>query len=187
MDEDIKILASKYSKLKSPSDAEETGLHTYTIGVLHSYARLKELNYDESKWSRDWEERYAEVKSITIDMCDGKLKDSGQWLAEYYFNNLVQRLDVAFERVAKRVLHAGGSHTKDVIPKLRTIEGYKNDWAEAWEYLRDKEANLIKHDNPGQFDSPERSNLKKLEHIIHCLIDVIDWAQSQPKKSSEYE
>lgn len=181
MDDHIKKIAVKFSKLKSPSDEEDLGLHTFTMGAIYSYARLNELNYDEQTWgNRDWNKRYEEVNKITKYLSEGKINRSSQWLAEYYYNNLVHRLDVAFERVAKRILH-NGSNMRNAIRSLESKPGYKTEWANAWEKVRDKEANPIKHHSPQKLLSPNRLNLKELENVIFCLIDAIKWAQSQPK------
>lgn len=181
MDEDIKKMAMKFSKLAPPSSDEETGLHTYTMGALYSYACLKEHNYDESEWgNRDWNVRYKEVYETTKDLCGGKSIKSGQWLAEYYYNNLIHRLDVTFERIANRVMHVKGVGIKDAIPVLKSINGYKDVWAKAWIDVREDEANPIKHRSPEKLQSTQRLSTMKLQNIIYNLIEAIDWAQSQP-------
>ena len=94
-----KRLAQALLNLSPPKNAQEVGLHTYTSGAIYSYTRLIELEYDEAQWGhRDWQTRYAELTGNARKLSKGNLPRSGQGLAEYYYNNLIHRLDVAFER-----------------------------------------------------------------------------------------
>ena len=172
MDKSILEILNNFLSLKPPVDDEEVGLHTFTIGVIYSYSRLKQLNYDESLWdSRVWQVRYEEVVQTTKELMNGNTITNNQWLAEYYYNNLIYRLDVAFERIQNRVFNI----------KRKSLDelGFKQEWSKAWSDVRNLESNPIKHKSPERLRSPQRLSVMKLQNVIFCLIDAIEWVQSQ--------
>ena len=181
----IPKLADKFLSLQNPRDhPEELGLQTFTLGALYSLERARKLVYSRATWRPTrMRERHQEIRShATCIAAAAEPPSDGKWLAEYYFNNSVWRVDVGFERVAKLVGRKNGLSASrlgktgfgDLTEILRRA-GARPTWLASWRQIRKYESNLVKHKSPRSLQSG-RMSLRDLTNAVERLIAAVDWA-----------
>ena len=176
-------LAEEFQSLPERRDPDELGLQSFTFGALYSLERARELGYTKRTWRPTrMDERYQELRDQAAGIAENHgLPSEGKWLAEYYFNNAVWRVDVGFERLAQFVL----GRTNIRAPRGETNigawcrnlanAGARDSWLQSWMQVRADESNPLKHHSPAPLQSG-RMSLRELTNAVERLIAAVDWA-----------
>src|SRR5690348_1933311 len=102
--ERLKYIAGRLAHLSPRSGQQSTPLN-FAVGALWALAEAHKLGYPslrvtQSRGMRMW----GKAKGICLAMNrGGDLPTHGEWLAGYYFNDGIIRIDVAYEHIVRHV------------------------------------------------------------------------------------
>lgn len=112
---DIARLARRLSTLETHSSGE-TAIIGFVAGALHALKRAAELGYDDS-WpnigTAELNREYHAALRATADLVSGP----SQWLAGFYFNSALMRLDALKDRIRK----LAGVKRKKLAHEVRVV------------------------------------------------------------------
>lgn len=139
----VKALAELITAIE-PRNHSEIALLGLMTGVLYSLGRAIELGFDDARMKREIDDEKTEIHhTLEAIRYDHALVDA--WLAGFYLDSAIMRLDTFYERISKyarvKCILAHEVHCTNKAIKHRTDAGLKEGWKIQFaEVLRSTEA-----------------------------------------------
>ncbi len=163
------------------SDARQSSLYNFALGAIYSLARAEQLGYpgQSQESGRVWR-RLDEAKEMVLRMLgDNRPPEQGEWLAGYYFNDAILRLDLAFEHILRYV---GNVRPTAAIGEVREVALRKRFPAELlaiWSERGRNADNMLKHRSLEVLEDPGISFTDALS-IMENLVCALAWVLYTP-------
>lgn len=179
MNDRIKRALSQMKDLEvSGSDPLQSSLYNFALGAIYSLARAEQLGYPRQSQEPDWVwRRMEEAKGLVLRMLvDGQPPEQGEWLAGFYFNDAIVRLDLAFEHILRYVGNLGPtSAIREVAARKRFPSELLTIWSE-----RGRNAdNMLKHRSLESLEDPGMSFTDALS-VMENLVCALNWVVRNP-------
>jgi hypothetical protein len=188
----IKQLAEQLRRVQPKIPAEST-LYNFAFGALYAFGRAVALDYlvqhpqDTSlaKTKRVSMERAKEVSQFAANLAketvplEKALPVSGNWLAGYYYNDALLRIDVCYEQVTRYFLNEQGFVNGDWLLAQSLKKDFPPDlvapmWPKVCGHVNDiKHKSTKKNKTEGPAISPA-DTLKAIEVLIAAVAWVIE-------------
>jgi hypothetical protein len=188
----IKQLTEQLRRVQPKIPAEST-LYNFAFGALYAFGRAVALDY-LVQYPQDTSlaitkavsmERAKEVSQLAANLAketvplEKALPASGNWLAGYYYNDALLRIDVCYEQVTRYFLHEQGVVDGDRLLAESLRRDFPPDLiAPVWPKIRGP-VNHIKHKSTkknkteGPAISPS-DTLKAIETLVADVAWVIE-------------
>jgi hypothetical protein len=198
---EIKQLAEQLRRVQ-PEIAAECTLYNFAFGVLYAFGRAVSLEYltqygEELSHSPSIpvsKQRATEVSQLAANLASenvplgNALPASGKWLAGYYYNDALLRVDVCYEQVTRYFLNEQGFVNGDWL----LAQSLKKDFppelvAPTWPKVRGH-VNDIKHKSTkkNKTEGPAISPADTL-NAIKVLMAAVAWVIENRRTSQRPE
>lgn len=189
----IRQLAEQFRHVQPESPAEST-LYNFAFGALYAFGRAVALDYcihyrqgtSLAKTKTVSKERAAEAATLAANLAnetvplEKALPASGKWLAGYYYNDALLRIDVCYEQVTRYFLKEQGFADGDWLLAQSLRKDFPPDLiAPVWPKIRGH-VNDIKHKSTkkNKTEGPSISPPDTLK-AIEALIAAVAWVIQQ--------
>ncbi|MEK6804908.1 MAG: hypothetical protein AABZ34_19940 [Nitrospirota bacterium] len=177
MNDRIKRALSQMKDLQvSPSDPRQSSLYNFALGAIYSLARAEELGYPRlsQEPGRVWR-RMEEAKELVLRMLvEDRPPEQGEWLAGYYFNDAIVRLDLAFEHILRYVGNLGPTAAIGEVREVATGKSFPPELLAMWSERGRKADNLLKHRSLEILEDPGMSFSDALA-VMENLVCALAW------------
>ncbi|OGW65609.1 MAG: hypothetical protein A3H49_03215 [Nitrospirae bacterium RIFCSPLOWO2_02_FULL_62_14] len=175
MNKQIVEMASQLSQM-TPKGVEQETFYNFAFGALHALARAEELGYrNQNKALGKSARRSAVVKKLAARIAKRGITISrGEWLAGYYYNDALLRMDIAYEHALRYRTGGKNGNASQQIKKALNGGMPKQLLDPSWIRLRYKEANPLKHHSEKFGEGPEIEPDDAVK-ILEDLIKTVKW------------
>lgn len=135
----VKCLVS----LKSRGNAQ-ADLVSLAVGAVYALRRADELGYTDGAGITSW----SDVQKAGRAIANGA-SPLGRFIAGYYYNDALLRLDIAYENALRMVTNLHGLEDQKALVAAGRTRGIPGRLMSEWKPIRD-EVNVLKHRNPEQ-------------------------------------
>lgn len=182
MNDRIKRALSQMRDLRlDRSNARQSSLYNFALGAIYSLARAEQLGYpgESQESGRVWR-RLEEAKEMVLRMLvDDRLPQQGEWLAGFYFNDAILRLDLAFEQVLRYVGNLGPTAAIRDVREEATRKSFPPELLMIWAERARSADNMLKHRSLEVLEDPGVSFSDALV-VMENLICALDWLIQNP-------
>jgi hypothetical protein len=182
---DIDKTAAKAAQLTASNIAEKA-LVSFLVGAIYAVRRASKWpffnqNLDQSTFADKW---YDDARKLAVRMSKGyRLPCRGNWLAGYFLNDVMFRIDVGFERSIRYRLKA---KKNDDFKKLKSKAeeiGFPDQYLQLWGKLRNANFNRLKHRDPTEFIIHSLAETDLLEYL-EALVETVSWVFEYRSKTN---
>ena len=106
-----------------------------------------------------------------------ELPTRGEWLAGFFFNDGIVRIDVAFEHIVRHSIKLYGHIEHRDLLRQAHPQGFKKEWADSWNPVH-KEVNRLKHQNRKYADGPQLTYERAIQALYH-LCFALRWGMKR--------
>jgi hypothetical protein len=142
-------LANRMRTLRREND-QERGIYSFTLAALYAVSKALDLGVSRRRTSR-----LPDEEPILAQLEEGRVPCSGNWLAGYYYNDALLRVDIAFEAIARRRSGLAGDEDIKRLIAEADRHGLNRKFLSRWPDVR-REVNAMKHRNPEQIKRHRR-------------------------------
>jgi hypothetical protein len=151
-----------------PQQHEHVGLVSVTVAAI--YAIRKALSFGSSGSPGDLTRRGHVLKA-------GEALARGEtpprvYLAGYYFNDSLVRVDIAYENILRHRTRRRGNENSKTLIDLAVKTGWDAEQFGAWKLIRD-EINGLKHRNPEQIARRTSGRGVEVETVLAALASLL--------------
>jgi len=152
--ERLRSIAVRLGRLKPTSSQESTPLN-FSVGALFALIQAEQLKYlSQRHFSGRGLRMWEKAKGLCSKIERGEqLLERGDWLAGFFFNDAIVRIDVAFEHIVRHSIKMYGPIEHRKLIDRAGRHGFKKEWADSWSPVH-KEVNRLKHQNLKFVDGP---------------------------------
>lgn len=183
MEAAIKDLGERVSRIDPRNPAERT-LYNFAFGALYALGRAVKLRYVEQTHResaspanelRVSKQRAEEVQKLARILADqDELPTQGDWLAGYYYNDALLRVDVCYEQVVRYYLDARNNKKfSQLLPEALEQEFPVHLLVPIWLKVR-RQVNDIKHNRLRKPEGPEIPPDQTCK-AVETLISAVEW------------
>ncbi len=165
----------------SRSDPRHSSLYNFALGAIYSLARAEQLGYPQQSQEpgRVWR-RMEEAKELVLRMLgEDRPPDQGDWLAGYYFNDAILRLDLAFEHILRYVGNVGPTAAIGEVREVATRKSFPPELLTIWSERGRNADNMLKHRSLEMLEDPGMSFTDALS-IMENLVCALAWVVRKP-------
>ncbi|MGE3151997.1 MAG: hypothetical protein AB7G48_11535 [Nitrospiraceae bacterium] len=182
MNERIKRALSQMKDLEvSRSDPRHSSLYNFALGAIYSLARAEQLGYPRQSQEpgRVWR-RMEEAKEMVLGMLvEDRPPQQGEWLAGFYFNDAILRLDLAFEHILRYVGDLGPTAAIGETREVATRKSFPSELLAIWSERGRKADNMLKHRSLEILEDPGMSFTDALS-VMENLVCALAWVARNP-------
>ena len=182
MNDRIKRALSQMKDLEvSRSDPRHSSLYNFALGAIYSLARAEQLGYprQSQKPGRVWR-RMEEAKEMALRMLgEDRPPEQGEWLAGFYFNDAIFRLDLAFEHILRYVGNLGPNAAIGEVREVATRRTFPPELLAIWSERERNADNMLKHRSLEVLENPGISFTDALS-IMENLVCALAWVLHTP-------
>ena len=182
MNDRIKRALSQMKDLEvSRSDPRHSSLYNFALGAIYSLARAEQLGYPRQSQEpgRVWR-RMEEAKELVLRMLvDDQPPEQGEWLAGFYFNDAIVRLDLAFEHILRYVGNLGPTAAIGEVREVATRKSFPPELLTIWSERGRNADNMLKHRSLEVLENPGISFTDALS-IMENLVCALAWVLHIP-------
>lgn len=182
MNDRIKRALSQMRDLQvSRSDPRQSSLYNFTLGAIYSLARAEELGYpgQSQESGRVWR-RMDEAKEMALRMLgEDQPPERGEWLAGFYFNDAIVRLDLAFEHILRCVGNLGPTAAIGEVREVATRKSFPSELLTIWSERGRNADNMLKHRSLEVLEDPGISFTDAL-CVMENLVCALSWVIRNP-------
>ncbi|NGZ04283.1 MAG: hypothetical protein CV090_14680 [Nitrospira sp. WS238] len=160
----------------SRSDPRQSSLYNFALGAVYSLARAEQLGYPRQSQEpgRVWR-RIEETKGLVLRMLvDGQPPEQGEWLAGFYFNDAIVRLDLAFEHILRYVGNLGPPAAIGEVREVATRKSFPSELLTIWSERGRNADNMLKHRSLEVLEDTGISFSDALS-VMENLVCALDW------------
>jgi len=182
MNDRIKRALSQINEWRlDPSDARQSCLYNFVLGAIYSLARAEELGYPHQPQEpgRVWR-RMEEAEMLVARMLvEDRTPERGEWLAGYYFNDAIIRLDLAFEHILRYVGNLGPTAAIRDVREEATRKSFPPELLMIWAERARSADNMLKDRSLELLEDPGISFSDALV-VMENLICALAWVMHNP-------
>ncbi len=175
MDKHIMTMASQFERMR-PTNVEQETYCNFAFGALHALARSEELGYRHHNRQQGKSTRRATaVGKIAARMAKrGVTAGRGEWLAGYYYNDALFRMDIAYEHILRHRTGLKNAKAPKLLKKAVASGLPRRLLDPSWTRVHD-EVNDLKHCSWEFGEGPGIEPDEAVE-ILRDLIKTVEWA-----------
>ena len=164
-----------------PTAPEHATLYNFVVGAIYSLARADQLGYFHQ--SREpgigWQRAEESKTLMTRMLVEDRPPERGEWLAGFYFNDAIFRMDVAFEHILRHVANLGPGEEIRVVSNRAEQGGFPPALHEIWSKHAREADNRLKHRS---LVFPEDAGISPdaAIAILENLVCALEWALRNP-------
>ncbi|HXF04739.1 MAG TPA: hypothetical protein VNM72_04910 [Blastocatellia bacterium] len=182
MNDRIKKALSQMKGLEvSRSDPRQSSLYNFALGAVYSLARAEQLGYpwQSQEPGREWR-RMEEAKGLVLRMLvEDQPPEQGEWLAAFYFNDAIVRLDLAFEHILRCVGNLGPTAAIGEVREVATRKSFPSELLTIWSERGRNADNMLKHRSLEILEDPGISFTEALS-VMENLVCALAWVVRNP-------
>ena len=146
------------------------GLISVAVGVIYAITSAVKLGYSGQRSRRT---QQVHVRKAAEALARGETPETSVYLAGYYFNDSLLRLDIAYESVLRRITRQRGNEpAAELIELAATKNSLNREQFTEWLRIRD-EVNALKHLNPDQIERHRTGRAVDVKTVATALIKLI--------------
>lgn len=165
----------------SRSDPRQSSLYNLALGAIYSLARAEQLGYPRQspEPGRVWR-RLDEVREMILRMLvEDRPPQQGEWLAGFYFNDAILRLDLAFEHVLRYIGDLGPTAAIGEAREVATRKSFPPELLAIWSERGRKADNMLKHRSLEILEDPGMSFTDAVS-VMENLVCALAWVVRNP-------
>lgn len=182
MNERIKRALSQMKDLEvSRSDPWQSSLYNFALGAIYSLARAEQLGYPRQSQEpgRVWQRMDEAMETVLRMLGEDRPPQQGEWLAGFYFNDAILRLDLAFEHILRYVGDLGPTAAIGEAREVATRKSFPSELLALWSERGRKADNMLKHRSLEVLEDPGISFSDALS-IMENLVCALAWVLHTP-------
>jgi hypothetical protein len=170
MDARLSSLALRLAALKL-THSENLGLVSITIGAIYALDTATRTYGYEPQSRRT---QATHVQKALAALADGRAPLTCVYLAGYYFNDALLRVDIAFENVLRRITGLKSKQeAQDLVKAAVKANRIDPKHGDAWLTIRRREVNRLKHRNPEQIEQHKSGKAVPVSTVIEAIENLV--------------
>jgi hypothetical protein len=162
-------LAGRLAQLRT-AESQDLGLISVAVGAIYAVKSAVKLGYSGLRSTRT---QQVHVRKAAEALGRGGTPRTSVYLAGYYFNDSLLRLDIAYEGVLRRITREGGDARSDELIELAvTVPGIGREQFAEWRRIR-KEVGGLKHRNPEQIERHRTGRGVDVKTVVSALMKLV--------------
>jgi hypothetical protein len=135
LDRRLGELAGRLAELRTV-ESEDLGLISVAVGAVYAVKAAAKSGYSGRSSHRT---QQGHVRKVAEALARGETPQTDVYLAGYYFNDSLLRLDIAYEGVLRRITRQRGGDKRiaDLIDLAATKKGVGREQFAEWRGIRD--------------------------------------------------